>query len=110
MIVGKARAHKYNAKRTEVDGITFASKAEAKRYAELKMLERAGEILRLVLQPRFDLTTNGKKIGEYRADFAYMDRAGNHIVEDVKGFCTALYRWKKKHMLAEHGVVIREVR
>ena len=46
---------KYGAIRTTVDGVTFASKAEARRYAELKLLEQAGEIKGLELQPKFDI-------------------------------------------------------
>lgn len=119
------RPSKYRAVRTEVDGVTFASKAEARRYAELKLLERAGEIWDLELQPRFPLlvpATTGTlrgaleatagtwdgKIGEYRGDFAYKDRSGR-IVEDVKGFKTALYRWKKKHVEKQYRITIREI-
>lgn len=39
--------HKYHAKPTTVDGIRFASKAEARRYSELRLLEKAGEIKNL---------------------------------------------------------------
>lgn len=96
-----ARTHKYDAVRTEVDGIKFASKAEAKRYAELKLLERAKQIANVLLQPSFDLLVwtgqRAHRIGEYRADFAYNDAAGRRVYEDVKGFKTPLYRWKKKH-------------
>lgn len=119
------RPHKYGAVRTEMDGITFASKAECARYAELKLLERAGEIWDLELQPRFPLlvpATTGTlrgalqatagtwdgRIGEYRGDFAYKDRRGR-IVEDVKGFKTALYKWKKKHVETQYGIQIREI-
>lgn len=121
-----AKTHKYGAKRTTVDGITFSSKAEARRYSELKMLEKAGEIRRLVLQPRFPLWAHGcaedkpcapVPIGVYVADFAY-ERSQDatiplewaEVVEDVKGFKTALYRWKKKHVEAQYGIEITEVR
>jgi hypothetical protein len=107
------RRHKFNAVPTVVDGIRFASKAEAKRYAELKLLERAEEIASLALQPKFFLNAPDTKggyvvIGEYRADFAYWKR-GAFIVEDVKGVKTDLYRWKKKHAEAEHGIKIVEI-
>ena len=45
-----ARRHKYSARPTEVDGIRFDSKAEARRYTELRTLEKAGEISHLELQ------------------------------------------------------------
>ena len=100
---------KYRAVRTTVDGITFASKAEARRYQELRMLERAGKIAHLRLQPRYDLHVNGQKIGTYVGDFEY--HACDEIVtEDVKGMLTPMYRWKKKHLKAEWGIEIQEVR
>jgi hypothetical protein len=67
---------KYGAKKTEVDGFVFESKAEAHRYSELILAERAGEIFNLALQPVFPLIVNGKKVGKYIADFQYTDRTG----------------------------------
>lgn len=94
---------KYHNKRTTVDGITFDSKKEAKRYAELKMLEKGGAISQLVLQPRFELQESFKKNGktyrkiEYVADFMYRDNEKNvTIVEDVKGIKTDVYKLKRK--------------
>lgn len=96
------RAHKYNATKTEVDGIKFDSKAEARRYKELKLLESVGDISKLELQPKYELqegfTKNGKRIRSinYVADFSYLDKEGNKIVEDVKGLKTDVYLLKKK--------------
>ena len=97
-------------------GIRFASKAEAARYHELLLLARAGEIADLVLQPRFPLyvyefgnQAEPLKIGEYVADFGYIERDGEEVTEDVKGVKTALYRWKAKHVRAQYGIVIREI-
>ena len=93
---------KYHAQKTVVDGITFDSRAEATRYWELKMLERAGEISSLVLQPEFELipayTKNGKKIRavRYIADFMYKDGTGQTVIEDVKGVRTKEFALKKK--------------
>lgn len=127
---------KYRAKRTVVDGVTFASQKEARRYQELRLLERAGEICQLELQPVFELVvvemTVGSRlkraaakmagrsthgighvaVGSYRGDFRYRtgdDGTGAVVVEDVKGFKTPLYRWKKKHVEAQYGIQIREV-
>ena len=107
---------KYRNKPTEVDGITFASKKEAKRYQELKLLERAGEISNLKLQPAFPLRVHGYKIGKYIADFSYMSQSkhkpeGSLVVEDVKSTATKtpVYSIKKKLMLAIHGINISEV-
>lgn len=114
-----AKPSKYRAVRTTIDGVTFASKKEASRYAELKLLERAGEISDLVLQPGYDLEVVGGfvkddivVIGRYVADFRYIDRRHQAvIVEDVKSPATRtpIYRWKKKHVEAQYGIQIREV-
>tara|TARA_R100000781_G_scaffold54064_1_gene35366 strand:+ start:365 stop:676 length:312 start_codon:yes stop_codon:yes gene_type:complete len=100
---------KYRNKKTEVDGIIFDSKAEAKRYTELKLLEKANAISDLRLQPKFDCVINGKKICSYRADFDYYEY-DKYVCEDVKGFKTPVYRLKKKLVEALHNVKIVEVR
>lgn len=94
---------KYQSKKTVVDGITFDSKREAKRYCELKLLEKAGEIADLECQWKFELQMpfrkNGKTIRAiyYIADFAYFDKKKCRIVvEDVKGYKTKEYLLKKK--------------
>lgn len=111
-----SRRHKYGAIPTTVDGIRFASKAEAARYAELRMLEKAGAVTALTLQPSFDLraaqNTGGRLVlvGRYVADFSYCDnRTGLYVVEDVKGVRTALYSWKKRHFEAQYGLSITEI-
>lgn len=95
-----------------VDGILFASKREAKRYSELKLLLSAKLIDKLKLQPRFPITVEGEKICTYVADFEYVKHIGGKeltFVEDSKGFKTPEYKLKKKLMLACHGIVIQEV-
>ena len=100
---------KYRAIKTVVDGITFDSKLEAKRYSELKLLERAGELAGLELQPAFPIDINGIKICTYRGDFAYFKDNGR-VIEDCKGFKTPMYRLKKKLVEASYpGVKIQEV-
>lgn len=103
---------KYNAKRTEVDGYVFDSKAEAGRYSVLKMLEKADgadRISELELQPKFLLIINGKKVGTYIADFRYIDSRGNTVIEDVKGMKTPVYRLKKKIVEALYNIEIVEI-
>ncbi len=96
------RKHKYGAVKTTVDGITFDSKLEASRYSELKLLERAGVITDLELQPRFLLQEPcmyfGKRVlkMEYVADFKYKNSDGQVIVEDAKGVRTEAYKLKCK--------------
>jgi len=100
--------NKYNAKKTTVDNITFDSKKEAVRYQELKLLERAGEIHFLKLQPKFSIDVYGEHICNYFADFAYIVDE-NIIYEDVKGVKTPVYRIKKKLVEAIYGIEITEV-
>lgn len=100
------RRGKYNATRTEVDGITFHSKKEAKRYSELKLLQKAKQIQDLRLQVAYELTMPVR----YIADFVYWDRlTGKQVVEDVKGYRTAEYKRKKKLMKAQHHIEIKEI-
>jgi hypothetical protein len=106
--VSNPKPSKYRNRKTVVDGVTFDSAAEAKRYGELRLLERAGQITGLELQPSFPLIVNNLKVCTYRADFTYQDAAKNRVVEDCKGFLTPTYRLKKKLMLAVHGVEIFE--
>lgn len=96
------------------DGILFDSQAECRRYGELRLLEKARRIDSLKRQPVFVLyVSNGQgevSIGTYRADFSYMESGtSRQIIEDVKGHATPLYRWKKKHVEAQYGIVIREI-
>lgn len=92
---------KYRAKKTEIDGIKFDSKKEAKRYIALRELEKKGNIEKLTLQPRFLLQEGFRKNGkayrkiEYVADFMY-EQDGKLIIEDVKGIKTDVYKLKQK--------------
>lgn len=69
--------NKYRNKKIQVDMYVFDSITESKRYKELKLLERVGEISNLELQPKFLLQEGFKKNGktyrkvEYIADFMY---------------------------------------
>lgn len=105
---------KYAAVKTVVDGIKFDSKKEAKRYIELKLMERAGVISDLMLQVPFTLFEKnefGRKI-KYIADFTYWeirsDGKKEYVVEDCKGYKTDVYRLKKRIMAEVHGIQIRE--
>lgn len=107
---------KYHNKKTEVDGITFDSKAEAERYQELVILEQGGMISDLHLQQEFTLMEgyklpNGRKVKpiRYRADFTYYDAGNNYIIEDVKGLETPIYKMKK-NMMARQGHHITEIK
>lgn len=106
---------KYNAKKTEVDGIMFDSRMEAERYKELKLLQAAGEIKDLDLQTKFQLQP-GFLYGvrkmrpiNYFADFTYKTKDGIFVVEDVKGVKTKEYQLKKKMLMYVHGIEPVEV-
>ena len=108
--------NKYRAKKTEVDGIVFDSKKEARRYQELKLFEKAGVISDLQTQVKFVLIPaqriNGKVVERecsYVADFVYLDEAGKKVVEDTKGVKTKDYIIKRKLMSWVHGINIKEV-
>lgn len=123
--------NKYGNKKITVDGETFDSRREYKRFKELQILERAGEISDLRRQVQFLLIpaqyeeyersgkngqrlTNGRRCVErecsYLADFVYKDTAtGRKVVEDTKGVRTKDYIIKRKLMLYRHGIKIKEV-
>ena len=98
---------KYNAVKSVVDGIKFDSKKEARRYSQLKLMEKSGAISNLSMQPRFDLIVNGEKCGFYKADFKYIEN-GKEVIEDVKGVLTPVYRLKKKLVKAIYNIDIFE--
>lgn len=101
---------KYGAIPTTVDGMDFASRAEARRYRELRSLARAGAISDLTCHNRYRLAVNGVRIGSYTDDFAYI-QDGKRVVEDVKGGPVSRdYPLRKKLMLALHGIEIQEIR
>lgn len=107
---------KYGNHKVTVDGIKFDSKREAKRYRELKLLERAGEIENLELQPKFPIVIGGVAVKypsgrqlTYIADFQYTDtKTGKDVVEDAKGFSPMYYRIKKA-LVFTMGIEIVEV-
>lgn len=100
---------KYHAEKETVDGITFASKKEARRYRELKLMERAEAIQDLQIQVAFPLIKKsvwGREI-KYIADFTYYED-GHLVVEDTKGYRTDVYKLKKRLMAEVYGIEIRE--
>ena len=97
--------------------ITFDSAKEARRYDELMLRIKAGQISDLKLQPQFTLqeaytTPSGERIRaiRYQADFSYWED-GELVVEDVKSKATKTreYSMKRKLMAEKYGIEIREV-
>lgn len=117
---------KYRNRKAVMDGIVFDSVREMRRYAELSLLEKAGEIKNLRMQVVYELLpvqresdTIGKRGGvkkgkvienavKYVADFVY-EQDGETVVEDSKGFHTKDYIIKRKLMLWRYGIRIKEV-
>lgn len=101
------RPNKYHARKVKLDGITFDSQAEADRYRELRLLADQGYIQRLRVHPTYLLQEpfqhNGKRIQaiHYEADFEYWD-GGVWVVEDVKGYETAVFKIKRKLFLRKY--------
>lgn len=117
-----AAANKYHAVPVTIDGRRFASRKEAARFLELRLLEKAGAIADLECQPVFplhvlELWRSGAPlqittIGRYTADFRYCDcTSGEIVIEDVKSSATRTEAYGLRKRLAEviHGVCIREV-
>lgn len=121
----------YNVKTKTSDGLIFDSHKEARRWEQLRMLEKAGKIVELERQVSYELLPNqyetyerfsktGKRLKDgqrlverkvdYVADFVYHDaERGELIVEDTKGVKTKDYILKRKLMYLVHGIKIREV-
>lgn len=118
---------KYRNRKMRIDGETFDSRKEGRRWRELRLLEAAGEISGLQRQVKYVLIpaqreqgTTGKKGGykpgklierecAYVADFVYQTPDGKTVVEDTKGMRTKEYIIKRKLMLFVHGIRIKEV-
>ena len=105
---------KYHSRKVTWDGIEFDSLKEARRYRELWLLKKAGEITNLQRQVRFVLIPSQRIDGKvversvsYIADFVYEDH-GEIVVEDVKGLKTREYILKRKLMLWLKGIRIKE--
>jgi hypothetical protein len=111
-----ARAPKYRNIKCEWQGEKFDSKAELKRFLELWALLEAGEIIELQRQPKFilvkkiELDGRTKPAIRYVADFEYLTKSGQRIIEDVKGVITPIYRLKRHLLKAIHGLEITEIK
>lgn len=107
---------KYGNRKVTIDGETFDSLAEARRWGDLLLLQRAGRITELrrqvpyVLVPAIPKTRDlpAQRAVTYVADFVYRDRERRLVVEDVKGVRTEVYKLKAKLMRWAHGVVVKE--
>lgn len=108
--------NKYNARKTTIDGVIFDSSREAKRWQELKLLEKSGQIKDLKRQVYFVIADSVRLSGEarrkpalrYVVDFVYMEAdSRKYIHEDAKGFETPESRMKRHLMMYRHGIDVR---
>ena len=97
------RRNKYGAIKTKVDGIVFDSRAEARYYQQLKVLEKAGKISGLVCHPRYPIVYQKEKVCVVVLDFEYTDDDGEPHFVDVKGVYTAISRLKHNLFGAFYG-------
>ena len=128
---GTASGSKYHSKKIKApDGEIFDSRKEYKRWCDLTLLERAGEIKNLQRQvpyllvpeqraPSTEIYKKGSRAGQpkpgpvlerkvtYIADFVY-EINGETVVEDAKGMRTKEYVIKRKLMLYRYGIRIKE--
>jgi hypothetical protein len=104
-----AKRTKHNNVKVETEDGVFDSKKEYKRYKELRILLKAGEIGFLAKQVQFELNEGGTHSLIYIADFVYTTKEGKQVVEDVKGMRTAVYKKKRKLMKEIHGIEIVEI-
>lgn len=104
---------KYSNKKTVIGDVSFDSRAEARRWGDLKLMERAGLIAGITLQPSYELAPSVKFTGATRAkpalryvgDFAYTDlKTGLLVIEDVKGVQTEAFIIKRHLMKSIHGL------
>lgn len=98
--------HKFNAKRTELDGIKFASKREAARYITLKVLIEKGDVVFFTRQTPLHLPGNVK----YVCDFVVYWADGTVTFEDVKGMTTPMFTLKKKQVEAMYPIEIMVIK
>lgn len=108
---------KYGNVKTEVDGIKFDSKKEAKRWLELKAMEQRGEInglqrqVSIVILPKVVIDGRTRPATRYVPDFCYHDKAGVYVVEDVKSKAskTPVYELKRKLLKHSLGLDVTEI-
>ena len=97
--------HKFNAQRTELDGIKFSSKREAQYYQELQFAVKSGDLLFFLRQVPLHLPGGVR----YCIDFVEFWKNDEVRFVDTKGFRTPMYIAKKKMVEALYPIKILEV-
>jgi hypothetical protein len=100
------RKSKYRNVATVIDGHRFASKAEAARYSELKLLQASGQVRWFIRQPRFDLPDGITYVADFLVVWCADELSfepGQVTVEDVKGVETDVFKLKRKLFESRYG-------
>lgn len=97
--------HKFNAKVTEHDGIRFASKREAKAYADLMLEKRAGKILFMLRQVAIHLPGGTRLV----VDFVPFYADGSVRFLDAKGMETDSFKIKKREIEAVYPITVETI-
>lgn len=101
----KRKRHKFNAVKSEQDGITFSSRAERSYYSKLKYEQKQGDVLFFLRQVPFRLPGNTKYVVDYQV--FYSD--GTVAFIDVKGVSTPMFKLKKKQVEEIYPIIIEVV-
>lgn len=131
MGIGINKKSKYHNERIVIDGIEFDSKSEGRRFCYLKLMEKAGEISNLRYHVKFELIpqitkeevvhlkTKDKVVTKvlqsaryYEADFVYLNKKGEEVVEDFKGQETGLFKFKADlfyHLYKKHIKIVKHI-
>ena len=128
MGIGIKKQSKYHNKPITVDGIRFDGVNEYRRFNFLKLMERAGEISNLRYHVKYTLFPKGtvevrrfpdgretvlkryEREHWYEADFVYVNKKGEEIVEDFKGFVTDTFQEKRDILKSLYGIDIKVVK
>ena len=123
------RKSKFGNKPVTVDGVTYDSTNEYRRWCFLQLMEKAGEISNLRYHVKFEmipqitreeiihLKTKDKVVTKvlqsaryYEADFVYFNKQGEEVVEDFKGQETDLFKFKAALFFYKYGKQITIVK
>ena len=91
-----ARTSKYGNVATEVDGIRFDSKKEARYYEQLKLRKVAGEVLYWLRQVAVHLPGGTRYVVDFLVFFVDRTREPEYV--DVKGRETPMFRVKRREI------------
>lgn len=104
------RRNKWNARKVRLDGYVFGSIMESERYAQLKLMQKIGQIASLTVHPKWPIEINGIRVCFVELDFKYLDKNGDWRYEDVKGADNAMSRLKRRMVEAAYEITVEVIR